>query len=86
VFFVDPQQGWLAGPQTIHRSLDGGLNWRRQPIAGSRFLRAFVQLDGGGDWAAGDNGLAARYPPPARRSPPAGNEKEAGEPAPTPER
>ncbi|MDP3939832.1 MAG: YCF48-related protein [Deltaproteobacteria bacterium] len=75
-FFADPKRGWLAGPQSIHVTTDGGRNWRRQVIGPSRFLRAFVQLDDGGAWAAGDNGLVARYPPMQVRGAPADENEE----------
>ena len=60
--FIDAKSGWLAAPQAILHSADGGRNWRRQRLAPSRFIRAFKFVSGGGAWAVGDNGFAARYP------------------------
>ncbi len=85
-YFADLQRGWLAGPQSIYVSTDGGRNWRRQTIGPSRFLRAFVRLDDGGAWAAGDNGLVVRYLPPQAPGAPADDIDEgAAETAPSSE-
>lgn len=61
--FIDAKYGWLAAPQAILHSVDGGRNWRRQRLAPSRFIRAFTLFSRSGAWAVGDNGFAARYLP-----------------------
>ncbi|MCL6564632.1 MAG: hypothetical protein K6U87_16685, partial [Firmicutes bacterium] len=55
-WFVDPRDGWVAGPGAIWATQDGGYHWRQQ-YRGNADLRAVQFVDSLHGWAWGDQRL-----------------------------
>jgi photosystem II stability/assembly factor-like uncharacterized protein len=61
VFFVDTQNGWVAGEDgAIFHTIDGGQSWQRQDSGTTEDLRAIYFTDASRGWAAGRKSTIVR--------------------------